>query len=90
MTANGAFEAAPKSTIDAHRPGPATGRLRGAALLAFAASLLAACATTENPSDETTLEQSAVSSTLSGGDFDVQVADAGDAVVDGVIVEDAD
>ncbi|GMQ95841.1 MAG: LysM peptidoglycan-binding domain-containing protein [Gammaproteobacteria bacterium] len=93
MTASGALEAAPSSTTDAARatsyavPGR---RLARFAVLAGSALALAACSTTGPLPEDTAQEPNTVSRLVPGNDYDAQIRDPGDAVVDAAVVGGGD
>jgi membrane-bound lytic murein transglycosylase D len=89
MTATGALEAASLPATDAPRDACRSASL-GAALLACSTLLLGACSTSESRSEDSSPQQSQATRTIPGGDFDAQIADSGDAVVDGAVVADDD
>ncbi len=93
MTASGALEAASPSTTDAHRPTPDAlpGRRRARfALLAGSVLALGACATTGPLPEDSAQEPGAVSRLVPGNDYDAQLGDPGDAVVDAAVAGGGD
>ncbi len=88
MTASGALEAASFTATDAHRPTPDAvpgGRLACAALLAGSVLVLGACSAAGPLAEDTAQEPSRESRLVPGNDYDLQIGDSGDAVVDAAV-----
>jgi peptidoglycan lytic transglycosylase D len=93
MTASGALEAASFSATDAHRPtaGAVPGRrLACAALLAGSVLVLGACSTAGPLPEDAAQKPSTASRLVPGSDYDAQIGDPGDAVVDAAVVGGGD